>query len=244
MMNTIITIPARFDSKRFPGKLCKHLNGKPIIQWVVERSRACADQVLVLADQQMHQFCQNQSLPSVCVDGPFESGTDRIAHWVRHANLSDDVLIVNIQGDEPAVSMKNVRSLINGMQQCSAPVGTLYHEVLSEGADPNKVKVVLNHSNEALYFSRHSIPYSRDKTPVTLKYHVGVYAYRASWLKQWHELPSSSLSNIESLEQLRILEAGFKVVCLPCVEPHLHGVDTSEDLTNLEKHMSECAQIC
>lgn len=244
MMNTIITIPARFDSHRFPGKLCESLYGKPIIQWVVERSRGCSDQVLVLADQKMHAFCQHHHLPSVCVDGPFGSGTDRIAHWVRHEEIPDDVLIVNIQGDEPAVSMNNVCSLIHCMQQSAAPVGTLYHEAVSDQFDSNKVKVVLNHANEAMYFSRHAIPYSRDEKPVILKLHVGVYAYQASWLKGWHTLPESSLSDIESLEQLRILEAGFRVVCVPCVEPHMHGVDTPEDLIKLENAWSEYSDMC
>ncbi|MGC6404644.1 MAG: 3-deoxy-manno-octulosonate cytidylyltransferase [Candidatus Comchoanobacterales bacterium] len=241
MKNVIISIPARLDSTRFPSKLCAKINQVPIIQLVFDVANKCGADVTVIADHHMHEFCQSLGLSSVCVDGDYSSGTDRIASWVNSHNVSDDVLVVNVQGDEPAINSKNITHLIESMiASPEANIGTLYHSSLQSINDPSKVKVVCNHMGYALYFSRSLIPYCvNQSSPVIYKYHIGIYAYRAKWLKQWPSLVQADLSSVESLEQLKILESGQNIHMFEAVCEHYHGVDTPEDLQSLQNSWQE-----
>jgi 3-deoxy-manno-octulosonate cytidylyltransferase (CMP-KDO synthetase) len=231
-------IPARYQSSRFPGKPLVEILGKPMIQHVYERSAssACLDQVYVATDDSRIEAAVDRfGGRSVRTRGDHASGTDRLEEAAHILGLSDEDVVVNVQGDEPLVRPEMIESLVRALLEDPAcPMATLAFSGRDEAQyhDPNVVKVVTDLRGRALYFSRSPLPFRRDPytgPPRFLK-HLGFYAYRCGFLRTFSELPQGALEQFEKLEQLRALEHGYPIrVALTHFETH--GVDTPEDIS-------------
>lgn len=239
-MSTVAIIPARFASSRFPGKPLVNIHGKPMIQWVWERVRQCADldDVWVASDDQriletVHGF--GGRAISTRYDHP--SGTDRLAEAAAAIGLSERDVVVNVQGDEPLVQAEMVTTLVQALADAGdADMATLAVTSRSrpDFDNPNVVKVVVDQAWNALYFSRAPIPHRRDDPEADEPFlkHLGFYAYRKLFLDTFTRLAPGRLERLEKLEQLRVLEHGYKIrVGLSCLETV--GIDTPEDLERL-----------
>lgn len=233
----MIVIPARYASSRFPGKPLVLIAGLSLIQRVYDRAAgsARADAVFVATDddrieQHVRRFGGNVVRP----EGNFHTGTDRIAASLPLLPDSFD-LVVNIQGDEPLIDIGSVDGLIDALRASDADIGTLASKFSSEDEFLSRdvVKVVVDRAGRALYFSRAPIG-SRD---VSLR-HVGVYAYRTEALRRMAALPPSPLEVAESLEQLRALQNGLKILVSETTKPHL-GVDRPEDVARVEGELAK-----
>ncbi|HEY8269557.1 MAG TPA: 3-deoxy-manno-octulosonate cytidylyltransferase [Pseudobdellovibrionaceae bacterium] len=244
-MKFIGVIPARYASTRFPAKPLALLQGKPMIQWVVEGARKSQllSEVIVATDhEEIRKAVEAIGGKVVMTDSNLPSGTDRIQAAVR--DLDFDV-VINIQGDEPLVNGELIDSLAGLFRKGSGiDMATLAHPISAEELESvNAVKVVLNRQDEALYFSRYAIPYSRVSGRQALSLngslngclkHIGMYAYTKKFLKTFCEAAPAAIEVAESLEQLRALYLGAKIKVLRVKEASL-GVDTPEDLVKLEK---------
>jgi 3-deoxy-manno-octulosonate cytidylyltransferase (CMP-KDO synthetase) len=251
---TIIVIPARYDSTRFPGKLLADLAGKPVIQWVYEKALATkADEVWVAVDDtRIADAVAKFGGKSVMTSPNHPSGTDRIREAVNkiEAITGHFDVIVNLQGDEPMVHPEVVDQLINMMlDDSNIEMGTVAVEKNRDeiADDPNKVKVVLaipaNASNNnvarAIYFTRASAPFLRDGgEDCGMLHHWGIYAYRYDVLEKIVSFPPSKLENCEKLEQLRALENGVAIHVLKTTQGTI-GIDTPEDLEEARKIWDE-----
>jgi 3-deoxy-manno-octulosonate cytidylyltransferase (CMP-KDO synthetase) len=229
-------IPARYASTRFPAKPLAPLQGKPMIQWVVEgalKSQRLAEVIVATDHDEIRKVAAAAGAKVVMTDSDLPSGTDRIYAATR--GLDFDV-VVNIQGDEPLVKADAIDRLCELFTASSKlDMATLAHPIShEEWQSANAVKVVLNHLDEALYFSRFGIPYSREEFRGTacLK-HVGMYAYTKKFLKEFCAAPVAEIERAESLEQLRALYLGAKIKVLR-VKEATPGVDTPEDLVRIE----------
>ena len=239
-----VVIPVRYASSRLPGKPLLMFNDKPIIEHVY--NNACesnAESVLIATDDQRIAEVAKGFGAEICMtSGHHKSGTDRIAEAVQLNGWGDNKIIVNVQGDEPQMSAANIQQVAMLLDRNSrASIATLCVRLQSrhDYEDPNLVKVVKDNHNRALYFSRSSIPYIKDVNPKTLSRqpvfrHVGIYAYRVKYLKQFVQMPQSDLEKTEKLEQLRALEAGDMIIAEECKEKPGIGVDTMEDYHRLK----------
>lgn len=244
-MKIVGVIPARYGSTRFPGKPLVNLKGRPLIQWTIEgakKSRLLSDLIVATDDERIKAAAEAVGVQVAMTDSELPTGSDRIHAAIK--NLNCDV-VVNIQGDEPLVT----GSLIDGLAQvfiddAGLDMATLAHPITEEELQSvNSVKVVVNHRDEALYFSRYAIPYSRSTAAAMGTYegclkHIGMYAYTKKFLKQFCEAPPALIEKAESLEQLRALYLGAKIKVIRVKEASL-GVDTPEDLVRLEKLLSQ-----
>lgn len=230
-MKTIALIPARYASTRLPAKLIQDLGGKSVIQrtYLSTLATGVFDEVWVVTD---HKVIQNQILElggNVFISQiEHESGSDRIAEAL---SVIEGELIVNVQGDEPFQDQKTLSDLVHVFDDQSVNIATLMTRITAaEAENPNVVKVLTDNSFNAIYFSRSPIPYNREKK-VDIPYwkHIGVYAYRRADLLEFTALPKGTLESIEMLEQLRLLENGFKIRMVET--DHLPvAIDTLEDL--------------
>lgn len=236
-MKTVIVIPARLGSTRFPGKVIAPLLGKPIIQWVWEKARQVpeASRVLVAVDDaRVAEVVASFGGEYVMTKPDHPSGTDRIAEAVQGIDAD---LIINVQGDEPMIPPAMISGLINLMESSNAPMGTVAVTAIRDEIkdNPNVVKVVISDHGEALYFSRAMIPFLRTGgTDMEVYRHWGIYAYRKETLKHFVSLPEGKLEKCEKLEQLRALENGIKIMVLRGGNVETIGIDTPEDLKNAE----------
>ena len=234
-MNFLGVIPARLSSTRLPRKVLREIAGLPMVVHVFNRARACAllSDVLVATDSdEVVEVCRAHHVPAVMTSGAHPSGTDRL--WeVSRARVAD--VYVNIQGDEPLVTCGHIDTLVRPfLSEAEVQVTTLkIRATPDEAVSPTVNKVVTNAHGDALYFSKHAIPYDRDKRGVTYWKHIGLYAYRRPVLDVFHRLPPSTLERAEGLEQLRLLEDGIPIRVLETAEPTV-GVDTEEDLRAVE----------
>lgn len=239
-MNIVIIIPTRFGSSRLPGKPLLDILGKPMIQHVYERAQAVqqVQRILIATDdERIAKVVRSFNGDVVLTSSHHNSGTDRLVEVMANVNAD---LYVNLQGDEPLIRAADIDNLITGMcADDSVAVGTLYHALPnSEAHNPNIVKLILAANGDALYFSRAPIPFARDHdTPAVYFKHVGIYAYRRYVLEQYGRLTPPLLEQIEKLEQLRLLYAGFKIRAFP-IEPMAPGVDTLEDLERVRAIMA------
>ncbi|MCF2858617.1 3-deoxy-manno-octulosonate cytidylyltransferase [Pseudoalteromonas sp. SMS1] len=250
-MEFIVVIPARYASTRLPGKPLVDICGKTMIQRVFEQAeKAGAKAVYVATDHQLvfdevKTFTDNVLMTRE----DHQSGTERLAEVVDMLNLTDDTLIVNVQGDEPLLEPENISQVANLLFGSSAPMATLSVDVenVEEVLNPNAVKVVSDANNNALYFSRAPIPFQRasmmeldeQKIPLAhFKRHVGIYAYRAGFIKTYLELSVSPLEVQESLEQLRVLYHGYPIKVTKANKPVHAGVDTPEDLARVIEYLN------
>ena len=234
-MNFLGVIPARLSSTRLPRKVLREIAGLPMVVHVFNRARACAllTDVLVATDSdEVVEVCHAHHVPAVMTSAAHPSGTDRL--WeVSRARVAD--VYVNIQGDEPLVTCGHIETLVRPfLSEAEVQVTTLkIRATPAEAVSPTVNKVVTNTHGDALYFSKHAIPYDRDKRGVTYWKHIGLYAYRRPVLDVFHRLPPSTLERAEGLEQLRLLEDGIPIRVLETAEPTV-GVDTEEDLRAVE----------
>ena len=240
-IKTAAVIPARYGSTRFPGKVLAELCGKPMIQWVYEKAAASiADEVIIATDEpKVAKAVEGFGGRAVMTSPNHPSGTDRISEAVQ--GLDCDI-IINVQGDEPLIPTSVIDGLIRKMQEdASIEMGTVAVPRLRSEIDndPNKVKVVFDERNFALYFSRSMLPYLREGGKDTKTYlHWGIYAYRRATLDRFVRLPEGRLESCEKLEQLRALENGIRIyVMLSDLESI--GVDTPEDLKRAEMKIRE-----
>lgn len=227
---TLAVIPARLASTRLPRKVLREIAGRPMLAWVYEAARACPqlDQVLIATDsEEVSNLCVANGWPFERTSPDLPSGTDRV-HAV--AQLHDADIYVNIQADEPTLTPAHISALLAPFALPQVDVTTLKVLCTAENvANPNAVKVVTALDGRALYFSRASIPYDRDRAGVHHWKHIGLYAYRKAALNAFAALPPSPLELTEKLEQLRLLENGFNLYVAP-VDQDTLGVDTEEDL--------------
>jgi 3-deoxy-manno-octulosonate cytidylyltransferase (CMP-KDO synthetase) len=239
-MKSVIVIPARYGSTRFPGKSLARLEGRPMIQWVWEaamRTRLSEQVIVATDDDRIADVAAKFGADVVMTKKSHRSGTDRVAEVADKISAQ---LYVNVQGDEPLLSHGAVDDLIRGMAESPrVPIGTLAHRIETEAEwrSPEVVKVVCNRHNEALYFSRSPLPFMRAWDAKTkLLRHVGIYAYRPKALETFVSLKPSALEVAESLEQLRALEHGLTIQVIETKYRCL-GVDTPADLRKVEEEM-------
>lgn len=240
-MRKIGVIPSRYGSSRFPGKPLCMLCGKPMVQWVVEaveRATELDETLVATDDERIASAVAAFGGKAVMTPSSLPSGTDRVA--MAAAPVGDDDIVVNIQGDEPLIDPALIDGLVRrmaadsrwAMATAAAPIASL--------ADLNAksvVKVVLDAEDAALYFSRLPIPFRRDGDPDLSSglywRHLGIYAYRGAFLKRFVAAPPSALEKTESLEQLRALDMGARILVLKTVDTGV-GVDTPEDVPRME----------
>jgi 3-deoxy-manno-octulosonate cytidylyltransferase (CMP-KDO synthetase) len=247
----IVAIPARYGSTRLPGKPLRLLGGEPLIVHVARRARAAgAAQVVVATDDARVVAALADSKIEVCLTrADHASGSDRLAECAAALGWPDDALVVNLQGDEPFAPAAGINAVANALVEDDADMATLAAPVESarEWFDPNCVKVVRDLRGRALYFSRAPVPWARDALahdrmamPEGLEVlrHIGIYAYRAGFLKAFAHLPATPLERAESLEQLRALEHGRAIAVRITPETFPPGVDTEEDLARAERTLA------
>lgn len=238
-MRAIGIIPARLESTRLQRKMLCDVAGKPLIQRTYEnalKSNKLSDLIVATDSSEIMSAVKDFGGKAVLTDAKHQSGTDRIAEAVQ--NLDCDI-VINIQGDEPCLDTAHIQSLIHCFDDPECPMATLAHPILEDEAmSVHNVKVVLNQNNNALYFSRAPIPYPRDNTYHIYYKHVGVYAYRKSFLLQYVQWPPSPLEHTEHLEQLRVLEHGYTIKVV-IFEDDTIGVDTEDDLNQIRTYFEE-----
>ena len=244
MTRFVVIVPARLASTRLPRKPLADIGGVPMVVRVARAAAASgADRVAVAADSpEIVDACSAHGVEALLTRADHASGTDRLAEAVEHLGLADDALVVNVQGDEPLMPATVVRRVAEALaQRTDCAIATACHPLhdAAEFFSPNVVKVVMDANGRALYFSRAPIPWSRDafasardRLPPGLpaRRHIGLYAYRAGFLRRFPQLPPAALEQHESLEQLRALAHGFGIAVIELPEALPPGVDTPEDL--------------
>ena len=246
----VVAIPARLASTRLPQKALRVIAGKTLLEHVIERALgAGANEVAVATDDGgIAQVAKSAGVRAFMTRESHASGTDRIAELAELRGWPDETIVVNLQGDEPLAPASGIRAVASVLEASSAPVATLATPVEDHAQlfDPNVVKVVRDTHGIALYFSRAPIPWVRDRfakgadrsaplpKDVPFLRHIGIYAYRAGFLRRFAALAQGALEQAEALEQLRMLEAGHRIAVGIAPEPFPAGVDTEADLARVE----------
>ncbi|ADO46208.1 MAG: 3-deoxy-manno-octulosonate cytidylyltransferase [Hydrogenobacter thermophilus] len=224
MVRKAIVIPARLDSTRLKEKPLFLLAGKPLIRWVVEGCLKTGEEVFLATDsEKIANVVKDLPVKIVYTPSDLPSGSDRVAYAIRDLDVD---YVINYQGDEPFVYQEDIKRLFDALKEFS--VATLARKDQEFYKDPASVKVVLAEDGTALYFSRSPIPYMKQASDLYPLKHVGIYAFRKETLLEFTSLKQGKLEKLESLEQLRLLEAGVKIKVL-LTENYYHGVDTEED---------------
>lgn len=241
-MDVIGVIPARLKSTRLPQKLLKKILGKTIIQWTWEQASKARllDKLIIACDDAMiWEVVTEFGAQAVFTSPDHNSGTDRIAEAVRDIDAD---IVINIQADEPLLHPTMIDSLATCMlANKKVLMSTIKARIVDEDDidNPNVVKVITDKDNFAIYFSRFAIPYSRERNLEGTYYkHIGLYGYTKDFLYRFKNLPVSSLEQSEKLEQLRALEAGYKIKVVETNFDSL-GVDTEDDLIRVENILSQ-----
>jgi 3-deoxy-manno-octulosonate cytidylyltransferase (CMP-KDO synthetase) len=246
-VRAIGVIPARFGSTRFPGKPLVKLNGKPLVQWVIEGARQSRllDEIWLATDHpEIEALGRSLGVRTVQTPSDLPTGSDRVHHAVK--DQACDV-VVNIQGDEPLISGQLLDLLVAPMlDDARLQMATLGREINADDLrSPNTAKIVLNHRHEALYFSRHPIPYSREPAPpagaACLK-HIGLYAFRKDFLTEFCAQSPTALESAEGLEQLRALYLGARIKVVK-VDHDSWGVDTPDDVAKVEALLTQRTKV-
>lgn len=251
-IKSVVIIPARYASTRFPGKPLAVLDGKPIIQHVYERASEVAQAAYVAVDDQRIYDCVKSFGGKAIMTSPLhKSGTDRVAEAYSHIGEEYDV-VINLQGDEPFIHKEQIEALTGCFEKSDTDIATIVKPfVPSDGLEallnPNSPKVTLSNDMKALYFSRSVIPYIRGEEQEhwlerhTFYKHIGIYGFRAKVLQEITKLPQGNLEKAESLEQLRWLENGYSIrVAVSKFETV--GIDTPADLERAEQYLKNRQQ--
>lgn len=233
-----VVIPARYGSERLPGKPLLQLSGKPIFwhvfQRVVEAGVSHQDIVVATDDSRILSKASQLSIPCIMTDVNHVSGTDRLNEVASKLDWDEEVLVVNVQGDEPLIPSSLIHQIIDFTRENSlfdiTTAITPLHSV-EDMHNPNIVKVAVGENNRAVYFSRSAIPYCRDKPESidTAYRHIGIYAYSVKSLRQFCLYSGAVLENTEKLEQLRALSNGLSIGVTTVEQAPPHGIDTEED---------------
>ncbi|MFT3783069.1 MAG: 3-deoxy-manno-octulosonate cytidylyltransferase [Nibricoccus sp.] len=247
MSKTAIIVPCRLESTRFPRKLLHSIKGRALVLWVAERIRKEAAEFplyFAVDDALLANCLKPAGFEVIMTDVKHQSGTDRIAEANRIVKADH---VINVQADEPLVTGAQIRrlaELIAGPVDM-ATLATPFKKAV-DFANPNQVKVVMRRDGRALYFSRSSMPFARDKGGVVddtwvlnnpARKHLGLYAYKAALIEKFAKLPMGQLEQIEKLEQLRVLENGYDIAVGITEDPTI-GVDTPEDAIKFEQWLS------
>jgi len=244
-----VLIPARMASTRLANKPLADIAGLPMVVRVAQRAQlSLASKVVVAADdERIVKACQTHDIPALLTRTDHISGSDRLAQACEILGLPDAALVVNVQGDEPLIEPQVINAVAHLLaERLDCSMSTVAHAITDplELVNPNVVKVVLDRFQTALYFSRSTIPFWRDaalaapEPPMQTLRHVGIYGYRASFLRAFPNLAHSPLEAMESLEQLRVLWHGHKIAVHVSPETPGPGVDTSEDLERVRRHFA------
>ena len=239
-MKIVAIIPARYGSKRFPGKPLARIAGKPMIQRVYEQASKTSklDDVYVATDDKRIMVCVEDFGGKAIMTSPgHRSGTDRVHEAAKAIGLKPEDIVVNIQGDQPLFPPIVLDILIKPLEDDpSLHMSTLYYPVegKEEATNPNHVKVVMDRKGHALYFSRAAIPHYREsKARQPYAKHLGIYAYRMNFLSRYTSLPVGHLEEVEKLEQLRALENGFRIMVVQSPVDSVE-VDVEADIIKVE----------
>lgn len=254
-MEFSVIIPARYGSSRLPGKVLADIDGRPMVQHVYERAlqSGAADVLVATDDQRVKSACEGFGAEVVMTAPSHRTGTDRLAEAARILGASAERIVVNVQGDEPLLPSVLIRQVAENLDaHQDADVATLCQRVIhhDELFDPHIVKVVTDGEGYALYFSRAPIPWHRDEfmadqvsLPADSMHfrHIGLYAYRVSYLQYFASHAPCALELAESLEQLRALYGGHRIHVAEAREAPGHGVDTPADLGRVRELISQSA---
>lgn len=244
----IIAIPSRYSSTRLPGKPLCLINDIPMVECVCKQVlKSNASQIIVCIDDYRVETALTHTPVSICYTSKeARSGTERIAEMIKKLKIEPETIIVNVQGDEPLIEPEHINSVAELLESSGADMATLCARItdIKDVFDPNCVKVVMDQNNFALYFSRAPIPYERENfrnnseiTQLQFKHyhHIGIYAYRAKTILDYLEKEQPEIERCESLEQLRLLHYGMKIVVAITDNPPECGVDTPEDLARVNE---------
>jgi 3-deoxy-manno-octulosonate cytidylyltransferase (CMP-KDO synthetase) len=241
-MKKIVVIPARLNSTRLPNKVLLDLNGKSVVQRVYQQCKKAQsiDEVYIATDsQKVKEVCSSFTNNIILTDEKHQSGTDRIAEAISDVDCD---IIINVQGDEPFIEPSLIDKLANSFENSNTIMSSAMHKIqkVEELKSPNVVKVTIDKNSNALYFSRSIIPHHRDEwetllnhhidIPVPLKFyrHLGIYGYTKDFLIKYSQMEQSYLERLEKLEQLRVLENGYKIKMIETNYNSI-GIDTQED---------------
>ena len=250
MVDFVCVIPARLGSTRLPNKPLADIHGKPMVVHVAERARASgANAVYVATDHlDVQSACAAHGITALLTREDHASGTDRIAEVAAQLGLNADAIVVNVQGDEPLIAPSLIAAVARTLSESEdAVISTAAHaiDLAADFLSPNVVKVIVDHAGFAQYFSRSPIPYPRDDMEtiahaaansqplpplIQALRHVGIYAYRASFLRQYATLQAAPAEKLEALEQLRAMFYGYSIAVLNWQGGIAPGVDTQTDL--------------
>jgi 3-deoxy-manno-octulosonate cytidylyltransferase (CMP-KDO synthetase) len=238
MKKIVAVIPARYQSSRFPGKPLADICGKPMIQWVYESVAKVPDMeaVYVATDDERIFDAVTAFGGKAIMTGACSCGTDRVYQAVKDVDCD---VVLNIQGDEPLIKVEMIQDLMKAFTDDTVVMATLKKQIENPADidDANVVKVITDCNDDAIYFSRHSIPYNRDaKEGVAYYRHIGAYGYTKAFLETYVNLPTSVLENVEKLEQLRVLENGYKIRVKETVYQSI-GVDLPEHIALVEEEI-------
>jgi 3-deoxy-manno-octulosonate cytidylyltransferase (CMP-KDO synthetase) len=253
----IVAIPARYGSTRLPGKPLQLIAGEPMILHVARRALAAGAQEVVVAtdDARIVAALRESPVRVVMTRTDHASGSDRLAECAEQLGWSDETIVVNLQGDEPLAPVSGIRAVAAALTKAAltkdgALMATLAVPIADAGElfNPNCVKVVATPDGHALYFSRAPLPWardefaqSRDRLPADVEFlrHIGIYAYRAGFLRRFAKLAPTPLERAEALEQLRALEHGHRIALRIAPEPFPAGVDTADDLLRVQQILAQ-----
>ena len=240
MKNIVAVIPARYQSSRFPGKPLAMIAGKPMIQRVYEQVKQAVgiDEVVVATDDERIYNTVRQFNGKAVMTGECSCGTERVYEATKD-NICN--IVINVQGDEPLIKPKMIEELVSVFANNDVVMATLCKEIVDENEvnNPNIVKVIRDKNDDALYFSRYPIPFNRDgRNDIKYYKHIGIYGYTKDFLKEYVSMEKSSLEIAENLEQLRVLENGYKIKIKETIYDSI-GVDRQEDIIKLEEALRE-----
>ena len=245
-MGFSVIIPARYASSRLPAKMLKEINGKSLIEHTYSNAiKSNASRVIIATDNERIKIVAEGFGAEVCMtNDSHTSGTSRIAEAVSFLNFQNDDVIVNLQGDEPMMSPSAINQVASNLVSSGMSVATLCETINTEDAyfDENCVKVVYNSRGRAMYFSRSPVPAFRDGENINLDLcfrHIGLYAYRVNFLKNYSNMPISRLETAEKLEQLTFLMEGFDIHVDVSFASTGYGVDTESDLIKVKKELKK-----
>lgn len=243
MKKIIAIIPSRYGSSRFPGKPLALIHGKPMIQRVyenVQKVNSLSAVYVATDDQRICDCVTSFGGKALMTSDKHTCGTDRLAECAKILNLDSTDVVLNIQGDEPLIRTEMIVDLIRCFDDPDVYMGTLKKEITDENElnNPNVVKVITNVEGDAIYFSRYCLPYERDSQKAKHFKHIGAYGYTVEFLLKYSAMPRTSLEIAESLEQLRVLENGFKIRVNETKYQTI-GVDTPEQIVQVEELLGE-----